>query len=63
MSAQGRIIQADMERATKAAARAVKSEGVDGARVLMHLDTRVIEVIFGKGGGDSRGSNPFDEDD
>ena len=58
MTAPARISQADMERATKA----VKSAGLDRARIVMDLKKQRIEVIIGDMKAESDGPNPFDED-
>ncbi len=57
MTAPARISQADMERATKA----VKSAGLDRARIVMDLARQRIEVIIGDMKAESDGPNPFDE--
>lgn len=49
MTAQARITQADMERATKA----VKAAGYDHARIIMDLSAGRIEVILGAAESDS----------
>jgi len=59
MTAQARITQADMERATKS----VKAAGYEHARIIMDLNKQRIEVIIGESvepGSAER--NPFDED-
>lgn len=56
MTAPARITQADMDRATKAVAKA----RLPRARIIMDLNKQTIEVIIGDAINESR--NPFDED-
>ncbi|WP_161626303.1 hypothetical protein [Sphingobium baderi] len=46
MTAPARICQADMERATKA----VKSAGIERARIVMDLKNQRIDIIIGESG-------------
>lgn len=58
MTAPARISQADMERATKA----VKSAGIERAKIIMDLSKQQIVVIIGEAASESHDPNPFDED-
>jgi len=46
VTAPARICQADMERATKA----VKSAGIERARIVMDLKNQRIDIIIGESG-------------
>lgn len=61
MTAPARITQADMERATMAAARAWKASGAP-TRIVMDLKNERIEVILG-GPGESTPAEPNEWDD
>lgn len=56
MTAPAAITQDDMDRATKAVARA----GFPAARIIMDLQNRRIEIIIGEGA-PPPDRNPFDE--
>lgn len=55
MTAPARISQADMDRATKA----VKTAGIDRARIVMDLKNSTIEIIIGESAEPKR-KNPLD---
>lgn len=59
MTAQARITQADMDRATKA----VRNAGIDRARILMDLANRRIEIIIGETGETPKAPDTWDDDD
>ena len=62
MTAPARITQADMERATMAAAKAWKISGAS-ARVIMDLKNERIEVILGESGEPAPGApNEWDDE-
>ena len=56
MSAPARITQADIDRATKAAAK------LERARVILDFDKRRIEIIIGESGPPSGLENDWDEE-
>lgn len=58
MTSPARITQADMKRA----ALAVKSAGIERARIVMDLVKQQITVIIGEGDDSDARNNPFDED-
>lgn len=59
MTAQARITQADMDRATKAIANA----RIQQARIIMDLKNSRIEIIVGESGSTNEPEpNSFDED-
>jgi len=62
MTAPARITQADMERATMAAAKAWKAYGVP-ARVIMRLKNDEIEVIVGEADESATPAEPNEWDD
>lgn len=58
MTAAARITQADMDRATKAVAKA----GLERARIVMDLAKQKIEIIIGESG-PAVGSEEWSDDD
>ncbi len=61
MTVAARISQADMERATMSAAKAVSASGLS-ARIIYRLEQREIEVIIGETEAVPAPGNPWDSD-
>lgn len=58
MTAQAKILQADIDRAAKAVAKA----GINSARIILDFDKKRIEIIIGSAANESGPSKWSDDD-